>query len=31
LDVGRHDELLARCEFYRRLYQIQFEDLRQTA
>ena len=31
LDVGRHEELLARCGFYHRLYQIQFEDLRQTA
>lgn len=31
LDVGRHEELLSRCTFYRRLYQIQFEDLRQTA
>ncbi len=31
LDVGRHDELLARCAFYHRLYQIHFEDLRQTA
>ena len=31
LDVGGHDELLARCDFYRRLYQIQFEDLKQTA
>lgn len=31
VDVGRHEELLARCTFYRRLYQIQFEDLRQTA
>ncbi len=31
LDVGRHEELLARCSFYRRLHQIQFEDLRQTA
>ncbi|MCE5302183.1 MAG: ABC transporter ATP-binding protein/permease [Planctomycetaceae bacterium] len=31
LDVGRHEELLAHCAFYRRLYQIQFEDLRQTA
>jgi ATP-binding cassette, subfamily B, bacterial MsbA len=31
IDVGRHEELLARCTFYRRLYQIQFEDLRQTA
>jgi ATP-binding cassette, subfamily B, bacterial MsbA len=26
LDVGRHDELMARCEFYRRLYQIQFKE-----
>jgi ATP-binding cassette, subfamily B, bacterial MsbA len=24
LDVGRHEELLSRCDFYRRLYQIQF-------
>ena len=31
VDVGRHEELLTRCGFYRRLYQIQFEDLRQTA
>jgi ATP-binding cassette, subfamily B, bacterial MsbA len=31
LDVGRHEELLARCTFYRRLYQIKFEDLRQSA
>jgi ATP-binding cassette subfamily B protein/subfamily B ATP-binding cassette protein MsbA len=31
VDVGRHEELLVRCGFYRRLYQIQFEDLRQTA
>ncbi len=31
LDVGRHEELLARCAFYRRLHQIHFEDLRQTA
>jgi ABC-type multidrug transport system fused ATPase/permease subunit len=31
LDVGRHDELLARCGLYRRLYQIHFEDLKQTA
>ena len=31
LDVGSHDELLARCAFYRRLYQIHFEDLKQTA
>jgi len=26
LDTGRHDELLDRCDLYRRLYQIQFED-----
>ncbi len=31
LDVGSHDELLARCTLYRRLYQIHFEDLKQTA
>lgn len=31
LDVGPHDELLTRCPFYRRLHQIHFEDLKQTA
>jgi len=31
VDVGPHEELLSRCPLYRRLYQIQFEDLRQTA
>jgi ABC-type multidrug transport system fused ATPase/permease subunit len=31
LDVGQHEELLNRCQFYRRLYQIEFDDLRQTA
>ncbi|MCD4726313.1 MAG: ABC transporter ATP-binding protein/permease [Pirellulales bacterium] len=31
LDVGGHDELLGRCALYRRLYQIHFEDLKQTA
>ncbi len=31
LDVGGHDELLARCSCYRRLYQIHFDDLKQTA
>ena len=31
VDIGRHEELLTRCDFYRRVYQIQFEDLRQTA
>jgi len=31
LDTGAHDDLLARCALYRRLYQIHFEDLKQTA
>ena len=31
VDVGPHEDLLGRCPLYRRLYQIQFEDLRQTA
>lgn len=31
VDVGGHEELLGRCPFYRRLYQIEFEDRRQTA
>jgi len=31
LDVGTHEELLARCACYRRLYQIQFDDLRESA
>jgi ATP-binding cassette subfamily B protein/subfamily B ATP-binding cassette protein MsbA len=31
LDVGTHAELLARCPFYCRLYQIEFEDLKQSA
>ena len=31
VDVGTHDELTARCTFYRRLYQIQFEGLRHIA
>jgi subfamily B ATP-binding cassette protein MsbA len=26
LDVGRHDELMGRCDFYQRLYQIQFKE-----
>ncbi len=26
LDIGCHEELLARCELYRRLYQVQFEE-----
>lgn len=31
LDVGTHDELIRRCELYRRLHEIQFSDLRQSA
>jgi len=31
LDIGTQNQLLARCDFYRRLHQIQFEDLRETA
>ncbi len=31
LNVGTHAELLARSVFYRRVYQIQFEDLKQSA
>ena len=31
LDVGSHEELLARCSLYHRLYQIHFDDLKQTA
>jgi ATP-binding cassette subfamily B protein len=31
LDVGTHHELLARCPFYRRLYEIQFEGLKESA
>ena len=31
LDIAPHNELLARCGFYRRLHQIHFEDLKQTA
>ncbi len=31
LDVGVHEELIKRCGLYRRLYQIQFDDLKQTA
>lgn len=31
LDCGTHDALLAKCELYRRLHQIHFEDLRESA
>jgi len=31
LDTGTHAELIARCDLYRRLYQIQFDDLKQSA
>ena len=31
LDVGTHDELLARCAFYGQLHQIDGSDLRETA
>jgi ATP-binding cassette subfamily B protein/subfamily B ATP-binding cassette protein MsbA len=31
LDVGCHEDLLAHCGLYRRLYQIHFDDLKQTA
>ncbi|HEX3998388.1 MAG TPA: ABC transporter ATP-binding protein [Pirellulales bacterium] len=27
IDVGTHAELISRCEFYRRLYQIQFREI----
>ena len=30
-DSGTHQELLGRCDFYRRLYDIQFEGLRESA
>lgn len=30
-DVGTHHELLARCDFYRRLYEIQYDELKQSA
>jgi ATP-binding cassette subfamily B protein/subfamily B ATP-binding cassette protein MsbA len=31
LDIGRHEELQSRCPLYQRLYQIHFDDLKQTA
>ena len=30
-DLGTHEELLSRCGLYRRLYQLQFDDLRRSA
>ncbi len=31
VDMGKHEELLAKSGLYRRLYQIHFDDMRQTA
>jgi len=31
IDVGSHDDLLRRCEFYHRLYEIQFADMKESA
>lgn len=31
IDAGPHEQLLARCPTYRRLYQLQFSDLRESA
>lgn len=31
LDVGTHEQLNARCPFYRRLYQLQFDGFRESA
>ena len=31
VDVGTHDEMMGRCAVYRRLHQIQFDDLRRSA
>lgn len=31
IDVGTHEEMLGRCGLYRRLHQLQFEDLRRSA
>jgi len=31
VDVGTHQEMIGRCALYRRLHQIQFEDLRRIA
>jgi ATP-binding cassette subfamily B protein/subfamily B ATP-binding cassette protein MsbA len=31
IDAGTHEEMLARCGLYRRLHQLQFEDLKRSA
>ena len=31
LNIGTHDQLMACCDFYRRLHQIRFEDRKQSA
>ena len=31
VNVGKHEEMLARCGLYRRLHQLQFEDLKRSA
>jgi ATP-binding cassette, subfamily B, bacterial MsbA len=31
IDVGTHDQMLASCGLYQRLYQLQFEDVRRSA
>jgi len=31
VDAGTHDELVARSGLYRRLHQLQFDDLRRSA
>jgi len=31
IDVGTHQEMLARCGLYRRLHQLQFDDLKRSA
>jgi ABC-type multidrug transport system fused ATPase/permease subunit len=31
LDAGTHTQLLARCQLYGRLHQVQFDDLQRSA
>jgi ABC-type multidrug transport system fused ATPase/permease subunit len=31
VDVGTHEEMMGRCALYRKLNQLQFEDLRRSA